>query len=483
VRADVKLMKGGAISGTVRGPGGEPAAAIRMQLYQYDLMQSGERTLQLRTFSNSRNGSLVTDDRGAYRIYGLEAGDYYLAAQPATTLTGDATSSALLDWAQRLLATPGAAATAPPRSRAQALASEFFPGTTDPTAGDAIHVGVGQEQSGIDMNLTYVPTATVSGTVTTPSGDPPLPAQLSLLQPERPFGFSGATGFIRPATDGSFSTSGVLPGEYKLAARGAVRGSGSGAVDPTFGTASMPLWALLDVSVSGQDISGLDVKLVPGTVVSGTLMFDAATEKPPADLSKVTVALTPMQTGRVMSMAPGAARANADGTFAVTGVGPGLYRLTANLAPAGVPPNVWSARSSIVRGADSLDDPFEVRDQDIAGTTITFTDHPAQISGVILDAGGRPAQEYFIVAYAADRSFWMPQSRRVRSVRPGTTGRFTLSGLPPGDYYICALTDVENNRLSTPEFLEPLIQASLKISLAEGEKKTQDLRVAAPTAH
>jgi hypothetical protein len=140
---------------------------------------------------------------------------------------------------------------------------------------------------------------------------------------------------------------------------------------------------------------------------------------------------------------------------------------------------VWTARSSIVRGVDTLDEPFEVRDQNISGAAITFTDHGSQLSGSLLDADGRPAPEYFIVVFSADRKFWTPQSRRVRSIRAATTGRFTVNGLPPGEYYLCALTDVENNRLSTPEFLEPLIPAGIRISLAEGEKKTQDLKVAA----
>jgi len=42
-------------------------------------------------------------------------------------------------------------------------------------------------------------------------------------------------------------------------------------------------------------------------------------------------------------------------------------------------------------------------------------------------------------------------------LRPSNTGRFTINGLPPGEYYVCALTDVENNRLATPEYLEPVV--------------------------
>ena len=144
-----------------------------------------------------------------------------------------------------------------------------------------------------------------------------------------------------------------------------------------------------------------------------------------------------------------------------------------------MPANTWFVKSSVVGGVDVLDDMFEMRDQPVSGATITFSDHPAQLSGALLDTNDRPVPEYFVVLFSADRKFWAPQSRRVRSVRPGTTGRFTINNLPPGDYYVCALTDVETNRLWTAEYLEPLIPAGLRITLTEGEKKAQDLKVAA----
>ena len=40
------------------------------------------------------------------------------------------------------------------------------------------------------------------------------------------------------------------------------------------------------------------------------------------------------------------------------------------------------------------------------------------------------------------------------------------------------MTDLEQNLLYTAAYLEPLITASIKLSLTEGEKKTQDLKIA-----
>ena len=43
---------------------------------------------------------------------------------------------------------------------------------------------------------------------------------------------------------------------------------------------------------------------------------------------------------------------------------------------------------------------------------------------------------------------------------------------------MCAVTDLEPGDLYDPVFLEQLIPGSFKISLAEAEKKVQDLKLA-----
>jgi hypothetical protein len=52
-----------------------------------------------------------------------------------------------------------------------------------------------------------------------------------------------------------------------------------------------------------------------------------------------------------------------------------------------------------------------------------------------------------------------------------------MAGLPSGDYLLCALTEYEPAQLNDPAFLEQLVPASVRITLADGEKRTQDLRI------
>ena len=84
---------------------------------------------------------------------------------------------------------------------------------------------------------------------------------------------------------------------------------------------------------------------------------------------------------------------------------------------------------------------------------------------------------YSIVLFTTDKALWLPDARRVRAVRPATDGAFTIAGLPAGEYVIAAAEDVEPADLSDPAFLEHLLASALPMSLREGEKKRQDLRV------
>ena len=59
-----------------------------------------------------------------------------------------------------------------------------------------------------------------------------------------------------------------------------------------------------------------------------------------------------------------------------------------------------------------------------------------------------------------------------------TSGKFSFSGLPAGEYRLAAVTDVESGQWFDPAFLEQLQAASIPVTLVEGQARTQDLRVA-----
>jgi hypothetical protein len=163
-----------------------------------------------------------------------------------------------------------------------------------------------------------------------------------------------------------------------------------------------------------------------------------------------------------------------DGTFIFDGVGPGKWRVTGAALPAG-----WSLRSAMLGDRDTLDLPFEVRlGQPIAGLTVTMTDRPTELTGTVSDASGRPTSEYSMLAFSTDRAMWTTSPRRVSSAaRLSSDGRYRISGLPPGEYYVAAITDVLPGQLGDSSFLESLIPVAARVVVAEGERKVQDYAI------
>jgi hypothetical protein len=64
-------------------------------------------------------------------------------------------------------------------------------------------------------------------------------------------------------------------------------------------------------------------------------------------------------------------------------------------------------------------------------------------------------------------------------VRPGNDGRFTISGLPLGNYRIGAREFVAEGQWEDPEFLTALLRTAASITLAEAGSETITLRVEA----
>jgi hypothetical protein len=480
----IRMARGAVIAGTIRDASGAPMSGV-------DVTAVKANNTDRPSASASASETATADDRGMYRIYGLLPGEYQVRATlPVFQIGGtgpvgarsttemDALLAALGRRSSGQSAGLAAPASQPPLpiARAVGFLPTYFPGT--PIQGDAetITLAAGEERAGIDFELRPSPAGAIAGSVSGPVANAAA-IQLSIYQVGSTGTNSGGTNpslAERPtAQSGGFRYTNVTPGKYRIIARADQAGEF--------------LYAVAEVDMSGGDIGGVALALQPGSTFAGNVTFDAASAPVPSDLSTIRVSLT-MGGGSFSSISGGTvvgnsfqagafAMARADGSFAIRNIAPGAYNVIVGFP--GSTSGTWWLRSVVAGGRDLLDGPVDVATGfNVANAQITFTDKRTELSGTLQAPGGLPAPEYFVVAFPADKTLWRA-ARRIKSTRPSSDGRYSLRDLPGGEYLLAALTDVEPADLADAKFLEQVAPAALRVTLAAGETKTQDLRLSA----
>jgi len=316
-----------------------------------------------------------------------------------------------------------------------------------------------------------VATARVDAAASVPDAADAMSLQVFLLQQTTAAGASGMTTGRRDP-NGRIVFSGVTPGAYTLIARASARGAAPAVAPGARGRGAAPaltFYASVDLTVDGRDIT-VPMELREGMRVSGRIAFDDPAGAPPN--ATVSVSLVPFKSGPALSVP--AAPMDAEGVFRFTGVPAGRYRVSYSAARV---LDQWTLAAATARGRDVLDSLLDVQaDEDVADLTLQFTRQASELSGR-LEAAGAPAPNYYIVVFSVDRGNWQAFSRRVRQTRPATDGSFSIRGLPAGEYFVAALTDLAPGESHDPAFLSDLVPASAKVAIRDGAKTVQDLRI------
>ena len=115
--------------------------------------------------------------------------------------------------------------------------------------------------------------------------------------------------------------------------------------------------------------------------------------------------------------------------------------------------------------------------EDISGLEVEFTNRLTTITGLVTNARGEGVKDYSAIAFSQDREKWKIAGRYQSMGRPDQDGRFKISGLAPGDYYIVALDKIDPGQLGDPEFLDVVRAKATAITIREGETRTVDLKI------
>ena len=239
---EFRLVPWGVVAGRVKFDDAEPAVNVTIQLY---------REYHLRGRHGwSMAASTRTNDRGEYRVHGLEPGAYYVAAlYQAPGLPPNAAEQRRTDASGHALAELSYAVT-------------FYPEFQRLADAVAVRVSGGHDQEGIDIFLTRVHTARIRGRVISGlSGVVVQGPSLTLRWNDAEnTGSVSAPVDVTFDKDRNFELKGITPGPYILIATGAEGGKALSARTP--------------VSVGDADVEAMTIVIVPQQSWKGRIVLD-----------------------------------------------------------------------------------------------------------------------------------------------------------------------------------------------------------------
>ena len=429
-RVNFSLPRGAAINGRVLDEFGDPVANARVRALRYQFTQGTRRLTLIGIRAQS-------DDTGAFRLYGLMPGDYYVSAILRALPVDDPDD-------------------------ATGYAPTYYPGTGSVTGAQPISLAVAQEAS-ISFALMPVRTARVSGNVVDFTGAPLANGTVILRSADSigaPPAVFGAGSRVRP--DGTFILSNVAPGSYTLMATSGGPGRRGGGENVEMGS--------LPIAVAGEDLTGVTVVTSLGATLTGSV---TSAQGSTAEIQTAGLRITaqPVPFERTMGNRP--ARVDADGTFTLTNLfGPRLIRVTGL-------PQAWALEAVIVAGSDVTDRLVDFQPNDeVTDAQIVLTDRVTQVAGTVSDRDGKTSRYSTVVVFPEDETKWAPPSRYVKSARPDQQGLFKIRALPPDDRYLAVAVDyLEEGGADDPEFLDEMKSDATRFRLGSGASATIELKL------
>lgn len=434
----ITVTKGGVITGRITNSNGTPLTGLSVKAVRVRDIE-GKRV---------RNGATaperLTDDRGIYRIYGLEPGRYEVWAGGKSVLNS---ASNLYEYDS----------------------PTFYPSAGSREGANEVAVQAGMEVT--DINITYHAQRghSIYGTIAIP-----LKQQVSVFLTLESIGSATMDYFSSSqmsGADSSFAIHGLADGTYLLTAR--VRNS---LVDAT---------ATRQIKINGADLTNLNLNLINLSSIFGRVDFNAEFEpcqkgfEFQARLIGVgTEAVSPKDHPRSVSPFAGGqsfTAAASDGSIRFSGLSEGSYRIKVDL-----PDDELYVRSIILldnRSEAPKKSSIDVATNGIllkAGETlkdlvITVSGGAASVKGRVQGSAIDPNTIVVMVPVPAEEGY-KTNLLRFAETPVSNDGTFSAKHIPPGKYFILALA-IENK--TSPLISDPKSRATLIKQAETGGKEVE----------
>jgi hypothetical protein len=473
---DFRLSPAGTITGRVTSVLGEPLPRMEVQLLRSRYDENGKRQMTPVT-------SDMTDDRGEYRLFWVPPGRYFLSTVPAPSMLDELGAMQGFMGGNAAAAEGMMTAALGQFTSNQAVvnggyAKTFYPATGDALRATSVQVQPGSELASIDIRMDKLQgSSRIRGRVVDgKTGQTARTANVMLMP--RDLEAAGAVpkpGIYNPAT-GTFEIRNVEPGSYVLAAMSGnmlgfvaammAEAGGDAPPAPTAATPAIEV-AYLSLEVRG-DMDDIVLKISSGiplsglATVSGLGSFSALPDSRQVRVSLADGSGTDSMTGAFSLPSPIAP----DGRFTLR-PSPGTYRISVS----GLPANVF-VKAARLGAADLLDGTVTIDDSTTGTIQLELGTNPGEIAGIIVDKDMKPVKALQAVLIPEKR--W--RSDLYKTVTSDEEGRFSLTGITPGNYKLFAWEDLEANAYYDAEVLRQYESQGKAVIVTESGRVQVELK-------
>jgi hypothetical protein len=440
----IRLQAAAVVEGRVMDEDGDPMAEAQVAILRQTFVAGRSHWEQV--------GAERTNDLGDYRIAALAAGNYFISVTPPPDFrslietTGNAAA---------LHNGNGAGAASSEKPAPAAYQTTYYPGTRDRGQAEPVQLRAGDDFPA-NFSLTPSPTLIIRGSVV---NLPPGTTAAIMLQSKD---FSLVLNGAEMHKDGSFEIRDVSPGVYTIFA--------------TVDNASVPMLARQSLQITSANVDGLQLAPQAGGSIRGRLRMEAGNVSRP-DPAQMFLQLRSADGDddalggvTIGEGSPTLAHVNADGSFEWKNVSAGRYYV--QLSDASEMPD-WFLKSVAGGGGDAADSGFSVSGG-TATVDVLASAAGARVEGITTNQKDEPVAGAVVVAVPEARLRAHPD--RYRKASTDQSGRFTLRGLPPGDYTVFAWESVDGDAYYNPEFLKSWEGQGKALHVSEGDHASLQLR-------